>query len=70
VAGVFWLWFVIRITTIIRIGYRVTIRSSWFILVLGVLALAGTVLMLYRSGFAIMDYIEYYRTVILPWNAA
>ncbi|MCB2198198.1 hypothetical protein KQI63_02275 [bacterium] len=67
-AGMFWLWFVIRLATIIRIGYRVTIRSSWFILILGVLILAGTALMLYRSGFAIMDYIDYYRTVILPWD--
>jgi len=69
-AGIFWLWFIVRIATIIRIGYRVTIRGSWLILILVLLILVGSTLMVYKSGFAIMDYLEYYRTVILPWDAA
>lgn len=65
---IFWYWYFSRITGVIRVGYRVSLRTAWLLLVLFVLVGAGTLLTLYRSGFAIMDYVRYATDVILPWT--
>ena len=65
--GLFTIWFLARIVSMIRIGYRVTIQTAWVIFLFMVLLLSGTALVLYRSGYAMPDYIEYYSNVISPW---
>jgi hypothetical protein len=64
---VFSFWFLVRIVSMIRIGYRVTIQSAWMIFLFMIVILAGTALLLYRSGYAMPEYLDFYANVISPW---
>ncbi len=64
---IFIFWFLVRIVSMIRIGYRVTVQSAWLIFLFMIVVLAGTLLVLYRSGFAMPEYIDFYTNVISPW---
>jgi len=66
----FWLWYLVRIVSIIRIGYRVSNRGAWIIILLILIISTGTLWAVYRSGFALSDYLNYYKDVILPWVRA
>jgi len=61
-------WFLVRVVSMVRIGYRVTNRGAWLILILMLALISGTVLVLYRSGFAMPEYLEFYSRVISPWS--
>jgi hypothetical protein len=65
--ALFSLWFLFRIVAMVRIGFRITSRSAWAVLILVLFIISGTVAVIYRSGFAIPEYIEYYTHVISPW---
>jgi len=68
--GLFWITYLVRIVSIIRIGYRVSHRSAWMIILIILIIGTGTTLAFYRSGFAITDYLNYYVEVIKPWVGA
>lgn len=63
----FTFWFILRLVSMIRIGFRVTLRSAWLVFIFVLLIFSGTLAVLYRSGFAIPEYIDFYTNVIAPW---
>ncbi|GBE29610.1 evolved beta-galactosidase subunit alpha [bacterium BMS3Bbin04] len=65
--GLFWFWFLIRVSSVIRVGFRVSSRTAWILIFIIILVTAGSLVTVYRGGFAITDYIRYYSDVILPW---
>ncbi|MFH0883840.1 MAG: glycoside hydrolase family 2 TIM barrel-domain containing protein [bacterium] len=67
VCAIFFFWFLARIVSMIRIGYRVTIQTAWMIFLFMIVMLAGTALLLYRSGYAMPEYLDFYAHVISPW---
>jgi Glycosyl hydrolases family 2/Glycosyl hydrolases family 2, TIM barrel domain len=65
--ALFWYWFLSRLSSVVRVGFRVSSRTSWALILMLMLISAGTILFIYRGGFAITDYIRFYSDVILPW---
>jgi len=63
----FWYWFLSRMASVVRVGFRVSSRTSWILLLALMLISAGAILFSYRGGFALTDYIRFYSDIILPW---
>ncbi|MCB2212008.1 hypothetical protein KQI52_07835 [bacterium] len=63
----FWYWFLTRMVSVIRVGFRASSRTAWLLILILIAIGAGTITTVYRGGFAITDYVRYYSDVILPW---
>ncbi|MBZ0264431.1 hypothetical protein K8I28_07155, partial [bacterium] len=67
--GLFVLWFVFRYVNMVRIALRISMRLSWLLLIVVTIIVLGTIFSLYESGYALFEYFNHFRTVILPWLA-
>jgi len=67
---VFYMWYLQRLSSIIRIGMRVNPRLAWGIILIVIFVLLVTVLSIYENQNAFFEYLDYYSNVILPWIKA
>ncbi len=65
--ALFAFWYINRIVSIIRIGYQISSRAAWLLLLTVFAVMTALVVAFYNRAYAITDYLDYYSTVIVPW---
>ncbi len=65
--GLFSFWYLLRISSMFRIAYRIRVISAWLLIIVVSLVLVGAFVSIYESAFALMENVDHFMSVILPW---
>lgn len=64
---IFFVWYLLRIVNAIRIGYHVSSRTAWLLMLALIIAFSGTLLGVYEGGYAVLKYVNYYLDTVVGW---
>ncbi len=65
--GLFTLWYLARISSMFRIVFRIRAIGAWVMIIIISLVMLGAFVSIYESAFALLENVDHFITVILPW---